>query len=166
MTQIATIKLRNQYLKFAAAHFTIFSATERERLHGHNFYVEAEFSATVGDGGLCFDYNIMKNRLRALCESLDEYVLLPAASPHLAISREGYNILVEFDGRQLVFAEEDTILLPIRNVTAEELSHWLLGEAIDDSFAKQYGIVDMRIAVSSGPGQSVSSYWQYKEGMQ
>ncbi|MEN7342045.1 MAG: 6-carboxytetrahydropterin synthase [Pseudomonadota bacterium] len=166
MPRTATIRLRNQYLKFAAAHFTIFSATERERLHGHNFYVEAEFSAAVGEDGLCFDYNIMKTRLRELCESLDEYVLLPANSPYLTINANGQDIDVEFNGRKLVFADEDTILLPIRNVTAEELSDWLLHQAINPSLAKQYQILDMRIAVSSGPGQSVSSYWVNEEPQQ
>ena len=41
MTQLTTIELSKEYLKFSAGHFTVFSATERERLHGHNFSVSA-----------------------------------------------------------------------------------------------------------------------------
>ena len=34
-----TLELYKEEMKFSAGHFTIFSATERENLHGHNFSV-------------------------------------------------------------------------------------------------------------------------------
>ena len=44
-------------LHFSAAHFTIFSATERERLHGHNYSVSARFVAPQGDNGFSADHS-------------------------------------------------------------------------------------------------------------
>ncbi len=41
------IEITKEALHFAAAHFTLFSATERENLHGHNFYVALEIEAEV-----------------------------------------------------------------------------------------------------------------------
>ena len=74
----ATIEISKDYLHFNAAHFTLFSATEREDLHGHTFYVAATVTSPVGDDGLAFDYNLFKNALKALCDELDEKVLLPS----------------------------------------------------------------------------------------
>ena len=86
----ATIELHKDYLHFSAAHFTIFSATERENLHGHNFQVAAFLEGPINDDGLCFDYNEVKTRLKQLCDSLDETVLLPAESPHIEIENDAH----------------------------------------------------------------------------
>ena len=80
---LTTIEISKDYLHFNSAHFTIFSATEREDLHGHTFYVRAYVTSPVDDNGLAFDYNILKSKLMALCDHLDEKVLLPERSPHL-----------------------------------------------------------------------------------
>src|SRR3954453_2881336 len=61
-----TIEITKDYLHFSAAHFTIFSATERENLHGHNFDVSCSLDTSVGPNGLAFDYNVVKDRLMAL----------------------------------------------------------------------------------------------------
>ncbi len=52
MEQLTTIEVSKEYLKFSAAHFTIFSATERERLNGHNFRVSAKITEPVGPNGM------------------------------------------------------------------------------------------------------------------
>ncbi|MDC0574224.1 6-carboxytetrahydropterin synthase, partial [Luminiphilus sp.] len=48
MSQLATLHINKQAHKFSAAHFTIFSATDRERLHGHNYGVSARIVAVMG----------------------------------------------------------------------------------------------------------------------
>jgi hypothetical protein len=45
------IEIQKEYLHFSAAHFTIFSATVRENLHGHNFHVGAQLSRRSGTLG-------------------------------------------------------------------------------------------------------------------
>lgn len=167
MTRHTTIHIRNQYLKFSAAHFTIFSATSRERLHGHNYAVTADFTAKVGDEGLCFDYNIMKKKLRQLCDGLDEYLLLPANSPHLKIEQiDGAdNVLAEFDGQKMQFLASDTIVMPLTNVTAEELSCWLLQALLEDDAAEQYAISAATVYVASGEGQAASTTWHAGKGI-
>ena len=155
-----TIELNKEYLKFSAAHFTIFSATERERLHGHNFLVAAEIDVPVGDDGLCFNYKLFKEKLRKLCDEIDEYVLLPEFSPHLEISDEGENFRATYNGETMWFLKADTILLPIRNTTVEEFSFYLLNRLLEaEEEVAGFGILRIKVRVSSGPGQTGSSEW-------
>ena len=130
--QWTTIELAKEYLKFSAAHFTIFSATERERLHGHNFKVAARLTAPVGDNGMCFSYRIFKDKLEQLCEALDEYMLLSKDSPYLQISEQGLQYRVQFNGEEMFFLKADTLLLPVRNATVEEYARYLLGQLLED----------------------------------
>ena len=155
-----TIRLDKENMKFSAGHFTIFSATERERLHGHNFKVAAALVASVADNGLCFDYGIFKQRLVALCRELNEYFILPTQSPYLKIERQGDQLSAVFGAERIPFLARDVLLLPIANATLEEFSAYLLGRLIADADeVAAFGIREVEVQVSSGPGQSASSRW-------
>ena len=106
--QITTIDISKEDLKFSCAHFTIFSSSERERLHGHNFKVRAKVTAPVDDNGMCFNYQEIKSRLRQICRNLDEYVLLPGKSPYLKIKEIDDNFHVNFNNENLIFPVSDT----------------------------------------------------------
>ena len=159
MNQLTTIELSKEYLKFSAGHFTIFSATERERLHGHNFQVSASIVAPVGDNGLCFSYGEFKAKLESLCEQLDEYLLLPGKSPYLQIETEGGDYRVTFNGEVMRFLQSDTLVLPIRNATVEEFASYLLQQLISDPDIVRYDVQQIEMKVSSGPGQWGSVQW-------
>jgi 6-pyruvoyltetrahydropterin/6-carboxytetrahydropterin synthase len=161
MEQLTTIEVSKEYLKFSAAHFTIFSATERERLHGHNFRVSAKITAPVGPNGMCFSYRILKDKLEALCAGLDEYLLLSAESPHMRISDAGASYRVEFAGEEMFFLKADTLLLPVRNATVEEYSRYLLERMLGDrELVHDNDIREVTVRVSSGPGQWGSAQWK------
>jgi 6-pyruvoyltetrahydropterin/6-carboxytetrahydropterin synthase len=164
MSRTTVLHIRNQYLKFSAAHFTIFSATERERIHGHNFAVSAQITAAVGEDGLCFDYNVMKKRLRDLCDALDEYVLLPGRSPHLTVEHAGDQVHAVFNGETLSFPAADTLVLPLANITSEELSWYLLEQMLEGEAASRYDLSEMVVTVASGAGQSASTRWDQERG--
>lgn len=161
MENLTTIEISKQDIKFSAAHFTIFSATERERLHGHNFAVELAVTAPVGADGICFSYKDIKTRIRALCDELDEYTLIPELSPHLRITTENEFFIVHFNGEKIPLLKSDTLLLPMRNSTVEEYARYILGLFIDDgAFVRARSICEVVVKVSSGPGQSGSSHWR------
>lgn len=160
MTDLTTIELSKEYLKFSAAHFTIFSATERERLHGHNYAVSAEILAPVGENGLCFSYGEFKKKLEALCVSLDEYLLLPGQSPYLTIVSDADEYLVRYNDEKMRFLKSDTQILPIRNCTVEEFARYLLEQLVSDADVARYDIRRIDLKVSSGPGQSGSRRWE------
>jgi 6-pyruvoyltetrahydropterin/6-carboxytetrahydropterin synthase len=150
-----TLKIHRGSLRFASGHFTIFSKTSREKMHGHNYYVEAEITAAVDEAGITFDYRLMKNKLLDICAQLNTYFLLPMHSPYLAISESGDYIEAIFDGKKLFFLKEDVKLLPIRNITLEELSDWFAQEIMSDkTFIQEHKISKIRIHVYNGLEQS------------
>jgi len=154
-----TIEITKDYLHFSAAHFTIFSATERENLHGHNFDVSCSLDTSVGPNGLAFDYNVVKDRLMALCDELDERVLLPADSPHLTFDKEAPYLVACFADERIPFLERDALLLPIRNATVEEFARWFACRLGADAELRRQPIESLNVRVSSGPGQWASCRW-------
>ncbi len=160
MQNLTTIEITKEDIKFSVAHFTIFSATERERLHGHNYAVHLAVTAPVGDDGICFSYKEIKTRLRDLCEQLDEYTLLPGLSPHLRIDEDAEFFVAWFNGEKIPLRKSDTLLLPIRNSTVEEFARYMRDQFVgDERFIRERGICELTVKVSSGPGQSGSSRW-------
>ncbi len=157
MTQLTTLHIEKEAHKFSSAHYTIFSATERERLHGHNYFVSVRIVAKMGINGFSADYNVYKRRIKALCDKYDEYMLLPEFSPFKNLQTVGDEIHATFADKVLKFRADETRVLPVTNVTVEELSHLLLKELLaaeDDP-----DLVEVELTVSSGSGQAGSAIW-------
>lgn len=155
-----TIEISKDYLHFNAAHFTIFSATEREDLHGHTFYVKALIDCQVNEAGLAFDYNVIKNGLKSLCDSVDEKVLLPGRSPYLALGEENGYVMAAFDDEKMLFLPRDALTLPVANVTVEELAPWFLERLRENQAIASLDLQRLELRVSSGPGQWAYAVWQ------
>ena len=158
MEQLTTLYIDKERHKFSAAHYTIFSATERERLHGHNYSVSAKIVAPMGDNGFSADYNVYKQRLSRLCEALDEYMLLAGSSPYQQITESGDYYRVSYNGEEMLFLSSDTLVLPIRNATVEEFSHYLLQQLLTASAGED--IREIELCVASGPGQKGCASWR------
>lgn len=151
--RITTIEISKDYLHFNSAHFTIFSATEREDLHGHTFHVRAFVTSPVDENGLAFDYNIVKERLKSLCDELDEKVLLPEHSPHLKLEQTDEYLIACYSDERLPFLPRDVRTLPVRNITVEELAPWFLTGLEADPLIAAQNITRLELQVSSGSGQ-------------
>lgn len=161
MKKLATVHIDKQAHKFSAAHFTIFSATERERLHGHNYSVSARIVAEMGENGFSADYNVYKRCLQKLCDAHDEYLLLPGESPHLTITEQEDEYQVIFDGKMLRFPADEALVLPIPNVTVEALAYYLLEQVLAEGAVGP--LIELEIFVSSGDGQASSARWRVEE---
>ncbi len=158
MEQLTTLYIDKESHKFSAAHYTIFSATERERLHGHNYSVSARIVAPMGDNGFSADYNVYKNRIKSLCDDLDEYMLLAGDSPYQEIEELEDNYRVRFAGEEMLFLKSDTQVLPLRNATVEEFSQLLLQRLVAASAGEE--LCEVELGVASGPGQRASATWR------
>ena len=155
MSETVAIRLAKENMKFSAAHFTLFNAHERERLHGHNFRVEVDIEARMLGNGMCFDYGIYKDRVVALCRELNEWMILPTRSQYLRIEEEGEHVFAHFNGQRIPFLRSDVKLLPIENATLEEFAAWFLQRLGEDRDAlRAHGILAIEVRVFSGPGQS------------
>ncbi|WP_435214746.1 6-pyruvoyl trahydropterin synthase family protein [Luminiphilus sp. nBUS_16] len=157
MDRLTTLYIDKEAHKFSAAHFTIFTATDRERLHGHNYSVSARIVAPMGSNGFSADYNVYKRRIADLCKPLDEYMLVAGNSPYQTIEEHEDEYWVTFAGRTLKFLQDETQLLPVVNVTVEELAHYLLDKLM--MLSEGEGLVEVEVGVSSGPGQTGSALW-------
>ncbi len=162
MREITTIELTKEDMEFAAGHFTIFSSTQRERLHGHNFRVSAKIDAKMSkDRGMAFDYAVYKGIIKKLCKELDSYFLLPTKSPYLKIEEDGEYCYAYFHEDKIPFLKKDVLLLPLRNISVEELARWFVEKMVADELSiEKYEVVGIYVQVFSGPGQSACASWR------
>ncbi len=157
---LTTIELFEEGMNFSVAHFTLFSKTERERLHGHNYRVHALLTTVVQDIGITFDYAIYREKLLALCQRLNRYLLLPEKSPLLKIVEKNNYYYVYFNEDEMPFLKKDVLMLPIRNITIEELASWFVEQLVADKEAiTKHRIQAITIKVSNGPGRCGSASW-------
>lgn len=158
--KIGRIEIAKQAMNFSAAHFTIFSATDREDLHGHNWQVECDLTSPVDDNGLIFDYTIIKTLIKELCDELDEKTILPENSPYLDLTTEGPYVIAIYGDERIPFLPRDVVTLPIANASVEELAHYILKRVLEHPDITRQDIRDMTIRVSSSPGQNGSATWR------
>jgi len=120
------IRLAKENFKFSCSHFTIFGPGKAESLHGHNYYVSAELTLTGLDTelGMAFDFNLVKPMLRQIADQLDERVLLPETSKLLNIKKSGQQIEVSFADKHYSLPASDVSILPVVNITSEELARY------------------------------------------
>lgn len=159
---LTVIQLHKEDMEFASGHFTIFSETRRENLHGHNFRVYAELeTALQAQLGMGFDYRIYKDILRRLCKQLDHHFLLPTKSPYLRIEEEGDCYYAYFNDERIPFLKKDVLLLPLSNITVEQLGQWFIAQLVEDEQSIQkYQIYGITIKVFSSPGQGSEVRWR------
>lgn len=123
------IRIEKESIKFSCSHFTIFGPNEAEALHGHNYYVSAEFGLRELDPqlGMAFDFNLLKPLLKEEADKLDEHILIPARSPFLKIEKTADQIKVTHGKKNYAFPKEDVIELDTVNITSEELARDFAG---------------------------------------
>src|SRR5207245_7769018 len=92
-----SVVVAKDYLKFSAAHFIAYPGF-REPLHGHNYQVSVRIDADLGPDGYVLDFGVVKRVAHALCEELDERVLVPAASDCLRIDARAETVEVLTEG--------------------------------------------------------------------
>lgn len=158
--ELATIEIAKDYLNFSSGHFTLFSPTERENLHGHNWHVACEVTAPINPGGICFDYARVKRLLEKICHELDERVLLPGRSPWLRVETTPELVVAHFAGERIPFLPRDVLVLPVRNISVEELAGWILERVRTGPEFAGEELVRMVIRVSSGSNQWAGCEWR------
>lgn len=159
--RFASLEIHKEAFSFSAGHFTIFSATERETLHGHNYAVSIEFIKKIFHNGLSFDYRYYKRKIQALCDKLDRHFLLPEKSPYLRLEDNGEYCIAHFNNKKLPFLKEDIIILPLTNITIEELADWFLQKLLEEKAEiESHDIHGITIKVFNGPCQSGGASWK------
>lgn len=152
------IHLSKETFKFSCSHFTILAADRAERLHGHNYQVRVDISVENVDSqlGMAFDFNLVKPIIRDLCDRMDERILLPTRSPFVSVKSlpEG-QVQIGFNGKHYSFPADDTLLLPLANVTTEELARYAGAQLVDGLRSLPFW-TDVTVTIEETRGQSVS----------
>jgi 6-pyruvoyltetrahydropterin/6-carboxytetrahydropterin synthase len=65
-----------------------------------------------------------------------------------------------FNHKKLYFLKEDVVILPISNITIEDLAYWFLQNILlHQEDIKKHGICSIHVKVYNGPGQSGGASW-------
>ncbi len=160
-TYTTTLEIQKPSMNFSAGHTTIFSATEREALHGHRYEVYLALSTQIADNGLTFDYRHYKDLVLSLCKQLHQTFLMPKHSPYLIYGEDDAYYYFTFNHKKMVFLKEDVTLMPLTNITIEELSRWFIDQLTHDKAAlERHHITRLVVKIFSSPGQSASHTWE------
>ncbi|RKY19384.1 MAG: 6-pyruvoyl tetrahydropterin synthase [Planctomycetota bacterium] len=151
-----SIELQKQAFKFSAAHFLIFPDGTAERLHGHNYRVAVEIDGALSKHGLVIDFKSVKPVIRELVDELDEHWLVPGEHAELTAVRLGDgNTEVRYRERLYRAPDPDVIIMPMNNVSAENLATWLgreLNRRLGQRFP-QLQVHSLRCSVEETHGQ-------------
>lgn len=122
-----SIRVLKDSLVFSAAHFITYSGDVCERLHGHNWRVEAAVEGPLDRNGYVFDFIALRDSLQCIVNDLDHRMLLPDRHPRIlvAVSADGREVEVTFEDRRWVFPAGDCRILPMFNTTAELIAQWI-----------------------------------------
>ncbi len=160
MKYLSTIELQKASMKFAAGHTTIFSATEREPLHGHQYSVYLALTTWVQENGMTFDYRYYRDKIHKLCKHLNQTFLMPQFSPFITYAEDQDYYYFTFNHKKIPFLKEDVTLMPLTNITVEELSRWFIAELIKEKEElDRHRIEKLVVKIFSAPGQSASHEW-------
>ena len=153
-----TLRLAKSDFKFAAAHFTWFADGSAERLHGHNYRVRVALSGErLGPDGMLVEARLVKDEIRRLCAMLDERVLLPEPSAHVAIELRGDEIEVRVARRTYQLPASDVVRLPVPNISVECLAQHLWRELAQATVRLPIDTLAVEVAESDGQSASVEA---------
>ena len=156
------LELKGLYLglRFSSAHI-VFGHDSCGVIHGHTYYVDVKLCGeTSGEFGFIIDFKVLKKIVKDVCKGLDHKLLLPKDHPHLRYTVEGeYIHFVYSNGgckKEYKLPLEDVLLLPLKGITAEELSIYIT-EAIREALLKSKvdNIDWIEVTLYEGLGQGV-----------
>ena len=144
------VRLTKDYLVFSAGHFITFGGNICERLHGHNYRVDAEVRDELDENHYVVDFIALRDALHKIVLELDHYMLLPTKHPTIHVSADEKEVLVTFEEKRWVFPKSDCVLLPVENTTSELLAKYI-GQRLknDMNFDPSY----LRVSVDENNNQ-------------
>ena len=134
----------------------IFEDGGREPLHGHNYRVLVKGEAPDLKEDMVFDFLNIKPIVREVCDSLDHKLLIPKDNKHLKIYSDKKNTIIETpDESYFSIPQQDVLLLPIQNTSAERIAVYISEEVrrlVKERFKYQFS--SLEVEVEETPGQA------------
>ncbi len=160
-----SVTLEKEALIFSAAHFITFvdgaGQTICESLHGHNYRVAAQVDGALDRHACVIDFIWLRDTLQQITRRLDHHVLLPERHPDIHVHQDGGEWIARFEERRWVFPEQDVVVLPIDNTTAERLAEYIGGVLIRALQDRQLPMEQIqRVVVSVDENEGQWARWQ------
>jgi 6-pyruvoyltetrahydropterin/6-carboxytetrahydropterin synthase len=156
-----SVRLQKDSLVFSAAHFITFQGDICERLHGHNYRVEAEVHGPLDENAYVVDFIALRDSLAEIIGRLDHHMLLPMQHPLIQVREEGNEIVARFRERRWVFPMQDCVLLPVANTTAELLAKYI-GSQLRARLDNQRHAAQWRLSVAVD--ENCGQWGKWEEG--
>ncbi|MDG1499012.1 MAG: 6-carboxytetrahydropterin synthase [Planctomycetota bacterium] len=164
-----SIDLAKEAFRFSGAHFLIFPDGSAERLHGHNYRVFVTVECALSEFGLVIDFNQIKPLVKTLVDELDEHWLIPGEHPELTCvhkseadgAQEGGEYEVAYRKRRYLAPAAEIIVLPVNNVSVENLASWIADQLIERFMGKfpDTPLLGMKVSVEETLGQRGVCHW-------
>lgn len=143
-------------LVFSAAHFITFNGNICERLHGHNWRVDVVVAGGLDENQYVYDFIALLGSTQQLVQQLDHRVLLPDRHELISVTRDAdaKEVTARFEDRRWVFPDEDCVILPVTNTTAELIAAWFVDRLLKElSLQDREQLTELRVGIEENFGQ-------------
>ena len=148
------VDVSKQQFVFSAAHFITFAGDICERIHGHNYAVRASVEGPLDQNRYVVDFIALRDAVLEETLRLDHHVILPRDHAEIKVSSDEQETTATFRDRRWVFPNEDCVILPVINTTAEEIARVIALRVIEKTREK-FGsaLTSIEVAVDENCGQ-------------
>lgn len=148
------VEISKEAFVFSAAHFITFAGNICERLHGHNYGVRVTVEGPLDENEYVVDFIALRDAVLEQTMALDHHVLLPVSHPMISVEQGEKETVARFEERRWVFPNEDCVILPVPNTTAEQIAR-VIGQRVMQKTGAQFGdsIGWIEVAVDENNGQ-------------
>ena len=148
------VDVAKEQFTFSAAHFITFAGDICERIHGHNYAVRASVEGPLDENRYVVDFIALRDAVLKETLQLDHHVILPQDHAEIKITSDDRETTATFRDRRWVFPNEDCVMLPVINTTAEEIAR-VIAERVIEQTREKFGnaLTWIEVAVDENNGQ-------------
>ncbi|MEM9366420.1 MAG: 6-pyruvoyl tetrahydropterin synthase family protein [Planctomycetota bacterium] len=148
------VDVTKEQFVFSAAHFITFATDICERIHGHNYGVRVCVEGPLDVNRYVVDFIALRDAVLEQTGQLDHHVILPSDHAEIKVTQDAKETTATFRDRRWVFPNEDCVILPVINTTAEEIAR-VIAERVREKTAEQFGphLTWIEVAVDENQGQ-------------
>ena len=148
------VDVTKEQFTFSAAHFITFAKDICERIHGHNYGVRASVEGPLDENRYVVDFIALRDAVLVETTQMDHHVILPRDHAEIKISSDEKETTATFRDRRWVFPNEDCVILPVINTTAEEIAR-VIAERVIERTKEKFGqhLHWIEVAVDENNGQ-------------
>ncbi|MFQ5977866.1 MAG: 6-pyruvoyl tetrahydropterin synthase family protein [Candidatus Heimdallarchaeota archaeon] len=154
--------------QISVAHFVI-GEDYSEAIHGHNIGISiAVFGSLDPKTKMVIDFTKLRPIAEKILDQWDHRTLIPSKSPEFAPSENNSQIEWTYRGKFYSIPSKDVVLLPIENVTVEELARLLIEDIARnllslDEVKRAGNVEEITVTVSEYPWQSATAHFRLNE---